>query len=455
MKLAVLSMYTIEMQGLAQMANQNKAAYCRRHGYDYLVADRVLDRSRPPAWSKILHVQQHLADYDWVFWSDCDSLVMNPEIRLEQLIDDKYDFLITRDPSGLNSGEFFLRNCPAAFEFLETVYAQTEVIHNPWWEQRAIIDVILSGQHSLRIKECPQREFNSYLDSYVKGDFMLHFAGIPEREGIMRIYYSLTRGGDSACGGDLESYDHISLREHLSFLLNHLGLCGTGVEVGVQAGVFSAVWAQLWEGQRLCLVDPWRYIPGYADVAKVRDSAHESLYEHVLQLFGDSSKVQVMRTTSLEAVTEFEDESLDWVYLDADHSYLAMRAELEAWYPKLRGGAMFAGHDFVDGKLAEGDFGVKSAVEEFARTHGLKVHLTREAGWKSWFLFKPFDHPSLGHPSLDVQALDRKELIPYERNASPSAFGKAAVGATLEREATLGSEAASESEAVACVLSLF
>jgi hypothetical protein len=420
MKLAVLSMYTLEMQALADMANQNKAAYCERHGYDYLVGDRVLDRSRPPAWSKILHVRRHLTDYDWVFWSDCDSLVMNPDIRLEELIDDKYDFLITRDPSGLNSGEFFLRNCPAAFEFLETVYAQTDVIHNPWWEQRAIIDVINTGRHNLRIKECPQRQFNSYLDCYVKRDFILHFAGIPEREGIMRSYYRL------ACGGDLDSYAHIALREHLPILLNHLGLCGTGVEVGVQAGAFSSVWARLWEGRRLCLVDPWRHIPGYADVANVPDSTHESLYRQVLQLFGDSSKVKVMRSASMEAVAEFEDESLDWVYLDADHSYLAIRAELEAWYPKLRKGGMLAGHDFLDGKLPEGDFGVKSAVEAFAGERGLDVHLTGEAGWKSWFLFKPLDLQPSKLVSFDQSQFDTPQADTADEPGCATTTGHAA-----------------------------
>ncbi|GBG91593.1 hypothetical protein CBR_g52629 [Chara braunii] len=79
-------------EGLAEMIAPNKERYVRRHGYDYIDASDILDRRRPPSWSKILAVQKHLGHYDWVFWTDADSVVTNPDITLQQVIDSVIPF---------------------------------------------------------------------------------------------------------------------------------------------------------------------------------------------------------------------------------------------------------------------------------------------------------------------------------------------------------------------------
>jgi mannan polymerase II complex MNN10 subunit len=57
-------------EGLSQLVTPNKLSYAKRHGYRFIDASPLLDRSRPPSWSKILAVRHHLAHYDWVFWND-------------------------------------------------------------------------------------------------------------------------------------------------------------------------------------------------------------------------------------------------------------------------------------------------------------------------------------------------------------------------------------------------
>lgn len=49
---------------------------------------------------------------------------------------------------------------------------------------------------------------------------------------------------------------------------------------------------------------------------------------------------------SVEAAAEFDDESLDWVFIDADHSYEAVVADIAAWAPKLKPGGLLSGHDY-------------------------------------------------------------------------------------------------------------
>lgn len=69
-------------QGLSEVVSPNKAAYAKRHGYQFIDASDVVDTSRPPSWSKILALKRHLRESDWLFWTDADSLVTNFTIRL-------------------------------------------------------------------------------------------------------------------------------------------------------------------------------------------------------------------------------------------------------------------------------------------------------------------------------------------------------------------------------------
>jgi cephalosporin hydroxylase len=68
-----------------------------------------------------------------------------------------------------------------------------------------------------------------------------------------------------------------------------------------------------------------------------------------------------IRATSLEAAALYEDGSLDFVFIDADHSYESVKADIAAWAPKVRPGGYLAGHDF---NAATPNGGVERAVYE-------------------------------------------------------------------------------------------
>jgi predicted O-methyltransferase YrrM len=69
--------------------------------------------------------------------------------------------------------------------------------------------------------------------------------------------------------------------------------------------------------------------------------------------------INPIRMASEEAVHLYPDQSLDFVFIDSDHSYEGIKADLQAWYPKMRKGGHIAGHDYVS------DDRVKRAVDEF------------------------------------------------------------------------------------------
>ncbi len=181
---------------------------------------------------------------------------------------------------------------------------------------------------------------------------------------------------------------NINSRNDLGYLFNSLNLLGHGVEIGVQAGEFSKTIRTTWKGKFLHLVDRWKYDPGYNDIANLSDDDQKKLYFKVVEMFADDPSVMIHRMDSLVASESFPDNYFDWIYIDADHSYTGCKADLNAWYPKLKPGGIFAGHDFLDGVYEAGDFGVKSAVEEFIKDKNIQLNLTFGDAINSWYFEK-------------------------------------------------------------------
>lgn len=94
----------------------------------------------------------------------------------------------------------------------------------------------------------------------------------------------------------------------------------------------------------------------------------DALYENVVERFSSASSVRIHRRTSLEAASAFEDGYFDWIYLDADHSYEAIRDDLEAWLPKVKAKGFIAGDDYAVEGGWWGD-GVLRAVDEIVSTN--------------------------------------------------------------------------------------
>lgn len=166
----------------------NKAHYACHHQYDLYYLRESLDPSRPHPWSKIKLIQEVFEEdkYTWVFWTDADSFIMNFDVRLKMFIDGRYDMIVASDCNGINTGQFFIRDCKWSRDFLKRIYAKKEFIFHPWWEQMSIMDELAKNKKDRKhVKILPQRALNSYPPEstndkngiYKKGDFIIHFAG--------------------------------------------------------------------------------------------------------------------------------------------------------------------------------------------------------------------------------------------------------------------------------------
>ena len=77
-----------------------------------------------------------------------------------------------------------------------------------------------------------------------------------------------------------------------------------------------------------------------------------ALHKNLLDCgFGD--EIQLIISDSVAAARLFSDASLDWVHLDARHDYASVKADIEAWLPKIRSGGWLSGDDYNEDKWPE------------------------------------------------------------------------------------------------------
>lgn len=180
----------------------------------------------------------------------------------------------------------------------------------------------------------------------------------------------------------------IKYRRDLDKLLLHLGHeKGDTVEVGCAEGFFSADMLR-WNLGNHFMVDNWGTIEGSSGDGTNPQEWHDKNYtdamNRVLPEF--SSRVTVLRGLSGEMAKHVVDDSVALCYVDCLHTYEGVKADIEAWYPKVKPGGVMAFHDYENTS-----YGVKQAVNEFAAANGLEVHFIAEdkpedAG--AWFLKK-------------------------------------------------------------------
>ncbi len=102
-----------------------------------------------------------------------------------------------------------------------------------------------------------------------------------------------------------------------------------GAEVGVDRGEFSQKLCQA--GLMVYAIDSWKSSKNYEETKRVLASYPNS---------------KIIKKTSMDAVVDFADESLDFVYIDANHEFRYIAEDLVEWTKKVRKGGIVSGHDY-------------------------------------------------------------------------------------------------------------
>jgi predicted O-methyltransferase YrrM len=139
-----------------------------------------------------------------------------------------------------------------------------------------------------------------------------------------------------------------------------------GAEVGVYRGNTSEALLRELPDLRLWLVDPWRPYDGAAQFGQGNQvSFDRAMAATMFWTEFACTRRFVLRECSTQAASRFADGELDFVFIDANHLYEHVCADIKAWWPKVRRGGMLMGHDYGVYRDATGEWGVSRAVDEF------------------------------------------------------------------------------------------
>lgn len=120
----------------------------------------------------------------------------------------------------------------------------------------------------------------------------------------------------------------------------------TGVEIGVDKGDFTQILAK--SGLHIYGIDPWKIYKDYGD-SNYQEKLN-SQYEHAKRTLAPYLNYTIIRKASMDAVNDFEDESLDFVYIDGNHHFKYVAEDIYEWSRKVRKGGVIAGHDYIYSK---------------------------------------------------------------------------------------------------------
>ena len=135
-----------------------------------------------------------------------------------------------------------------------------------------------------------------------------------------------------------------------------------GVEIGVWRGYYSEHILKTMPKVHLHAIDPW---VEYND-SKISAIGHErnhSIAMGRLKPFIDEGRCTVHRELSQNIVDLFEDGSLDFAFIDGEHSFNACATDLINYVPKVRRGGMIAVHDYCPMRRG----GVIEAVDGYTK----------------------------------------------------------------------------------------
>lgn len=160
-------------------------------------------------------------------------------------------------------------------------------------------------------------------------------------------------------------------RGGLAYLFNDLGY-KKGVEIGVEGGFYAIVLNRAIPGLSYTGIDPYESYPGL--IYHRNPEKWKMLYDMAIENLKPYKGARVLKEFSENAAKRYKQE-FDFVYIDGNHDYSYVVADILAWYPKIKPGGILAGHDYKNSERWH-PIRVKDAV----------LHCADLFKVKTWFL---------------------------------------------------------------------
>ena len=156
-------------------------------------------------------------------------------------------------------------------------------------------------------------------------------------------------------------------RVHFAELLGQLHF-NVGAEIGVRRANYSLTLCLKNPELKIYCIDPWSAIGD-----KYPQERQEEFYNLTVERM-KPFKATIIRKTSMDALVDIEDRSLDFVYIDGDHHFDFVMLDIIHWSKKVRSGGIVACHDVYNGEV-----GIVKAVEAYTHSHNIVPwYITKE-----------------------------------------------------------------------------
>lgn len=202
-KYCIISAFSNNYRSLMEITSLSIKKFGHKNSIDVII-EEIINYDRPYSWYKIKLILDLLKNnqYEYILWIDTDATILNTNYSLDSFIKfDKY-FYVSKDINGINCGVIMIENNDYIINFLTQVYSMTQYLHDGWWEQKAIHDLININYNNINeyIEYIPQNIWNAYdYKSYnIKFDgnvcektFIFHTPGMPLNNRISKIQEKL------------------------------------------------------------------------------------------------------------------------------------------------------------------------------------------------------------------------------------------------------------------------
>ena len=131
MNIALINLYDDNYQSMADLTTPIKTAYCEKHGYKFFEKINGFIPNITVGYQKCFWLADLMLEHpeiEWFLHLGTDCLITNHSIKLESFIDNDYHFMVTKDDTGINGENFFIRNTPEGREYIENL----KQIHPVW-----------------------------------------------------------------------------------------------------------------------------------------------------------------------------------------------------------------------------------------------------------------------------------------------------------------------------------
>jgi SAM-dependent methyltransferase len=154
--------------------------------------------------------------------------------------------------------------------------------------------------------------------------------------------------------------------------------CNVGVEVGTEGGKYAECLLRKMPRLTLDCIDCWESYDGYRE--KMVDQQANYYLKAQEKLSPHQGRFKLIKRYSMDAVKDYDNNSVDFVYIDGNHNFVNVANDIAEWSKKVKPGGIILGHDFTHNNVGYERTDVDYVVRAWTQAHDIKTWFVTEEG---------------------------------------------------------------------------